>query len=228
VYHQVTTGECDMLPATGQALNYDPLLNCLTKAGKTTPFLKRQVIFSIGDCSDSLFLINAGTVKLTLASRDGTEAVTSVLERGQFFGQEALDPRRLPRSTNAIALTNVRVAKIERETILRGLLTDPEVCGAVISYLVRQVAHLHQELADTLLYDSEQRLARALLSLVQSGKSDDPQTVPNLSQQDLANMIGSTRQRVNALMQRFRELGFVDYSRGLRIHRSIRNVAGLD
>jgi CRP-like cAMP-binding protein len=120
------------------------------------------------------------------------------------------------------------VARIEREIILRELLANPDVCAAIISHLVRQVATLRQELADTLLYNSEQRLARALLSLVQFGKPDDPQAVPNLSQQDLANMIGATRQRVNALMQRFRELGFVDYSRGLRIHRSIRNITGMD
>ena len=216
-----------MLSPTCQAPSY-VLLNCLAKVGKTTPFLKRQVIFSIGDRSDALFLIQAGSVKLTVASREGTEAVTSVLERGQFFGDEALDPQWLPRSTNAIALSNVRVARIERETILHGLLTNPDVCAAIISHLVRQVATLRQEMADTLLYNSEQRLARALLSLLQLGEPDDPQAVPNLSQQDLADMIGATRQRVNALMQRFRELGFVDYSRGLRVHSSIRNVAGID
>jgi CRP-like cAMP-binding protein len=204
------------------------LLNCLAQVGKTTPFLKRQVIFSIGDRSDSLFLIQAGSVKLTVASRGGTEAVTSVLERGHFFGEEALDPRWLPRSTNAIALSNVQVARIEREIILRGLLTNPDACAAIISHLVRQVATLRQELADTRLYNSEQRLARALFSLLQLGEPDDPQAVPNLSQQELADMIGATRQRVNALMQRFRELGFVDYSRGLRVRRSIRNVAGID
>jgi CRP-like cAMP-binding protein len=216
-----------MLSPTCQAPSY-VLLNCLAKVGKTTPFLKRQVIFSIGDRSDALFLLQAGSVKLTVASREGTEAVTSVLERGHFFGEEALDPRWLPRSTNAIALSNVRVARVEREIILRGLLTNPDVCAAIISHLVRQVANLRQELADTLLYNSEQRLARALLSLLQLGEPDDPQAVPNLSQQDLADMIGATRQRVNALMQRFRELGFVDYSRGLRVHSSIRNVAGID
>jgi CRP-like cAMP-binding protein len=204
------------------------LLNCLAEIGKTTPFLKRQVIFSIGDRSDSLFLIQAGSVKLTVASREGTEAVTSVLERGHFFGEEALDPRWLPRSTNAIALSNVRVARIEREIILRGLLTNPDACAAIISHLVRQVATLRQELANTRFYNSEQRLARALFSLLQLGEPDDPQAVPDLSQQELADMIGATRQRVNALMQRFRELGFVDYSRGLRVRRSIRNVAGVD
>lgn len=216
-----------MLSPTCQAPSY-VLLNCLAKVGKTTPFLKRQVIFSIGDRSDALFLLQAGSVKLTVASCEGTEAVTSVLERGHFFGEEALDPRWLPRSTNAIALSNVRVARIEREIILRELLTNPDVCAAIISHLVRQVASLRQELADTLLYNSEQRLARALLSLLQLGEPDDPQAVPNLSQQDLADMIGATRQRVNALMQRFRELGFVDYSRGLRVHSSIRNVVGID
>lgn len=212
---------------TRQSIQHDPLLSLLAKTGKTAPFRKRQIIFSVGDSSDTLFLIQSGIVKLTVTSREGTEAVTSVLEREHFFGDEALDPKRMPRSTDAIALTNGRVVRIHRDTIFRMLRSNPEIYAAFMSYLVRQVAHLQQELADALLYNSERRLARALLSLVQFGKANDPQSVPNLSQQDLANMIGSTRQRVNALMQRFRELGFVDYSRGLRIHSSIRNVAGI-
>jgi CRP/FNR family transcriptional regulator, cyclic AMP receptor protein len=213
---------------TGQSIQHDPLLSLLAKTGKTVLFLRGQVIFSVGDRSDELFLIQSGIVKLTVGSRKGTEAVTSVLQREHFFGDEALDPERLSRSTDAIALTSVRVVIIHRDTIYRVLRSNPEICAAFMSYLVRQVAHLQQELADTLLYNSEQRLARALLSLVQFGKANDPQAVPNLSQQVLANMIGSTRQRVNALMQRFREMGFVDYSRGLRIHSSIRNVAGIN
>jgi CRP/FNR family transcriptional regulator, cyclic AMP receptor protein len=212
---------------TRQSIQHDPLLSLLANTGKTALFGKRQVIFSVGDRSDALFLIQSGIVKLTVASDEGTEAVTSVLEREHFFGDEALDPERLSRSTNAIALTGVQVVRIHRDTIFRVLRSNPEICAAFMSYLVRQVAHLRQELANTLLYNSEQRLARALLSLVQFGKANDPQAVSNLSQQDLANMIGSTRQRVNALMQRFREMGFVDYSRGLRIHSSIRNVAGI-
>lgn len=211
-----------------QSIQHDPLLSLLAKTGKTSLFLRGQVIFSVGDRSDALFLIQSGIVKLTVGSRKGTEAVTSVLQREHFFGDEALDPERLSRSTDAIALTSVRVVIIHRDTIYRVLRSNPEICAAFMSYLVRQVAHLQQELADTLLYNSEQRLARALLSLVQFGKANEPQAVPNLSQQVLANMIGSTRQRVNALMQRFREMGFVDYSRGLRIHSSIRNVAGIN
>jgi CRP/FNR family cyclic AMP-dependent transcriptional regulator len=213
---------------TRQSIQHDPLLSLLVKTGKTALFVKRQVIFAVGDRSDALFLIQSGIVKLTVASGEGIEAVTSVLEREHFFGDEALDPECLSRSTNAIALTGVQLVRIHRDTIFRVLRSNPEICSAFMSYLVREVAQLREELANTLLYNSEQRLARALLSLVQFGKANDPQAVPNLSQQVLANMIGSTRQRVNALMQRFRELGFIDYSRGLRIHSSIRNVAGID
>lgn len=213
---------------TRQSIQRDPLLSLLAKTGKTGLFLGGQVIFSVGDRSDALFLIQSGIVKLTIGSRKGTEAVTSLLQREHFFGDEALDPERQSRSTNAMALTSVQVVRIHRDTVFRVLRCNPEIRSAFMSYLVRQVAHLQQELADTLLYNSEQRLARALLSLVQSGKANYPQAVPNLSQQVLANMIGSTRQRVNALMQRFRKLGFVDYSGGLHIHSSIRNVAGTE
>lgn len=202
-----------------------PLLDRLSQARKTVLFRRRQIIFSEGDRSDSIYFIESGNTKLTMTSQKGKEAVIAVLGGGRFFGENALDPDRLPRATNAVALTDLRVARIEREAMLR-LLAEPDVCYGFISYLIRTSEELKEELANNLLYASEQRLARALCSLSHLNERDLYRSVPEMSQQDLANMIGITRQRVNALMKRFKKLGFIDYASGLRVHGSIRDITG--
>ena len=188
-------------------------------------FRKRERIFAVGDRSDLMFFIDNGAVKLTVGSPEGKEAVTAILDAKQFFGEEALVGRRFPRSTNAVALTDVQVTPIERGAMLRMLFTNKELFSSFISTLVGLITHLNEELADSLLYNSEQRLVRALLSIAQLREGEEFQRLPAISQQDLASMIGTSRQRVNALMQRFKKLGLVDYSRGLRIHGSIRGFA---
>jgi CRP/FNR family cyclic AMP-dependent transcriptional regulator len=212
------------VPSISHSVNIDPLLNSLCAARKTLLFRKRQTIFSVGDRSDSIFFIERGTAKLTVTSVEGREAVVTVLDAGHFFGEGALHADRLPRANNAIALTDLRAWRIERETMLRLLRNDRDISLAFTSYLIQLVEQLRGGLSDSLLYASEQRLALALLSAAPLGNNDDWQRVPNLSQQDLANMIGTTRQRVNALMRGFWKLGFIDYSRGLRVHSSIRSV----
>jgi len=206
----------------------DLILATLGPAKKILSFRKRQMIFAVGDRSDFMFFIQHGSVKLTVGSREGKEAVTAVLDGKQFFGEEVLFANRFPRSSNAIAVTDLQVAPIERNAILRVLSHNREVCEAFISSLVGLIAHLNAELADCLLYNSEQRLIRAMLSISKASKPDAFQRVPQLSQQDLASMIGTSRQRVNMLMQRFKRLGFVDYAHGLRVHGSIRGLVRED
>jgi CRP/FNR family transcriptional regulator, cyclic AMP receptor protein len=213
-----------MGPSIYQSVDIHPLLNSLSGVRKTVLFRKRQTIFAVGDRSDSIFFIERGTAKLTVTSLEGREAVVTVLDAGHFFGEGALNADRLPRANNAIALTDLRVWRIERDTMLRLLRNDRDICLAFTSYLIQLVEQLRGGLSDSLLYASEQRLALALLAAAPLGNNDDWQWVPNLSQQDLANMIGTTRQRVNALMRGFWKLGFIDYSRGLRVHSSIRSV----
>ncbi len=203
-----------------------PLLGKLSPVQKTLLFRKREIIFSVGDRSDSIYFIESGSAKLTVTSARGKEAVIAILERGRFFGENALDSERLPRSTNAIALTELRATRIEREAMLRLLRAEQDVCLGFISSLIRTAEELKGELANNLLYASEQRLARALCSLSQLSDHDLYQPVPQLSQQELANMIGITRQRVNVLLKRFKKLGFIDYASGLRVYSSIRNIAG--
>jgi CRP-like cAMP-binding protein len=211
-----------MHPSTRAPFVSDLILATLGRTKKILSFRKGQMIFAAGDRSDFIFLIQHGSVKLTVGSREGKEAVTAVLEAKQFFGEEILFANRFPRSSNAIAVTDLQVTPIERNALLRVLSHNRELCEAFISSLVGLIAHLNGELADSLLYNSEQRLIRALLSISKASKPDAFQRVTHLSQQDLASMIGTSRQRVNALMQRFKKLGLVDYSHGLRVHGSMR------
>ena len=194
-------------------------------AGKSILFPKRQIIFTVGDPSEYVYLIESGSAKLTLTSLEGREAVIGVLHEGDFFGENALDADRLPRSTSAVALTDLRVIKIGRDAMLRLLRTDEDINRAFIAYLIRMISQLTTNMGDRLLYGGEQRLARALLSVARLGAKDESKRLPNLTQQDLANMIGITRQRVNALMKRFISLGLIDYSHGLTVRSSLRDAA---
>jgi CRP-like cAMP-binding protein len=213
-----------MRPSIFQSVNIHPFLSKLGPAKKTVFFRKRQVIFSVGDTSDSIFFVESGSAKLTVISVEGREALVITLDEGDLFGEEALDSDRLPRANNAIAITHLRVSRIEREAMLRLLRNDRDICWAFTSYLIKLAAQLREDLSHNLLYASEQRLALALLSAGRNRKRNDWRGVPNLSQQDLADMIGTTRQRVNALMRRFRKLGLIDYAHGLQVHSSILSV----
>jgi CRP/FNR family transcriptional regulator, cyclic AMP receptor protein len=203
-----------MYPSLRHPFVSDLVFASLGPARRMLRFRKRQMIFAVGDHSDSMFFIDKGAVKLTVCSPEGKEAVTAILDGKQFFGEEALAGRHFPRSTNAVALTGVQLTHIERDDMLRLLFTNKELLSSFLSTLVELIKHLNEELADSLLYNSEQRLVRALLSVAELDEGDDVQRLPPISQQDLASMIGTSRQRVNVLMQRFKKLGLVDYSHG--------------
>lgn len=208
--------------------NAELLFRRLHQTGKLLRARKRQIIFSVGDRSENLFLVESGSVKLTLTSLQGKEAVVSVLHPGEFFGTNVLSELPMPCSTNAIAVTDVRAITIGREPVMRILRDQPAACIAFISCMVNHISQLNAEIGSHLLYGSEQRLARALLSMAHLHEDQESQVLPKMSQQDLASMIGITRQRVNTLLKRFRESGLIDYSGGLRVHSSIRNAARLD
>jgi CRP/FNR family cyclic AMP-dependent transcriptional regulator len=212
-------------PSTRESFGINAVLSGLGTARRSVVFRKKQMIFAVGARSDSILFIESGSVKLTVTSAEGREAVLNILDQGHFFGEDALVITPMLRTTNAVALTEVRAIKVERGLMLELLRRDRGVRDQFTSTLIRLVAHLTGELADNLLYASEQRLARALVSLTQSHQDGEYGSVPNVSQQDLANMIGLTRQRDNTLMRRFRKLGLLDYSAGLRIHDSLRIVA---
>jgi len=197
------------------------------QGAKAVRFHKHQIIYSSGDSSNALFYIEKGSVKLALTSKEGKEAVIAVVDGGAFFGEDSLDPERPPRSNDAVALTDVHAAKIERGAMLHLLRTDRHVNDFFLLFLVRLVTRMKDEHADSLLYSSEKRLALVLASIAKLGGKGQSQPVPRLSQQDLANMLGLSRQRVNILMKRFVKLGFIDYTRaGLSVHSSITSIAG--
>jgi len=207
-----------------QLVYSDLLVSIFGRHTKQVCFRKRQLIFGAGARSDAIFLIEQGGVKLTYDSERGREAVVSILRRGDFFGCEAFEQSCPPRFLNAVALTDVQLAKLDRALIFRTMKTQPSVYSQIISLLISVISELQLELANNLACSSDERLARALLSVSAIGmESSDHCT--KVSQQDLADMIGTTRQRVNAILQRFKKMGLIDYSQGLRVHESLRSIA---
>jgi CRP/FNR family transcriptional regulator, cyclic AMP receptor protein len=217
-----------MRVSTSTHLHLEPQLSNLGKAIKTDYFRRNQIIFSRGDRSDSIFYIQKGSVKLTLTSRQGKEAVIAVLTKGNFFGDSAFASERPPRPSSAVALMDGHAMRIDPDAILELIHHDEDVCDVIISSLISLKTKIIRSLADNLLYSSEKRLARALSSIAEFDQDVGLRQLLNLSQQDLANMIGISRQRVNCVMQRFKNSGFVDYDHGLRVHRSILKVMEKD
>jgi CRP-like cAMP-binding protein len=200
------------------------LLLKLGKDVKTVLFCKNQMIFSRGDSSSHFLYIQNGSVKLTVTSARGKEAVIAVVDGGSFLGHGALVFDPPARSHDAVALTEVRAVKIEPKAMLHLMHNDEYACAAILSSMVNFEKQLVGNCADSLLYCAEERLARALLMI---SRWCDPIAVTprvKLSQQDLANMIGVSRQRVNALLKELRRVGFIDD--GLRVHKSIVKVVG--
>jgi CRP/FNR family transcriptional regulator, cyclic AMP receptor protein len=174
---------------------------------RTVYFRRNERIFSQGDRSDSLFYIEEGTVKLTVASSGGKEALIGFYDGGHLFGESALAPDLPVRFHNAIALTDLRVLKVDRSAILRLMRSDPNTTHALLAWSLGRNRAVQQELVDQLLDSSEQRLVRILAVLAQYGATDRVGVAPRLTQQDLANMIGLSRQRVNALISRLKKSG---------------------
>ncbi len=193
----------------------DPFPKSLGHDKEVAIFRKKQVIFSSGDRSRSVFYIQQGSVKLTVTSKAGDEVLIAVLNGGTFLGESALVSGRPLHSSSAVALTNVRAVRIRRDALLQLLESDARVCNLVISSLVRFGAQVIENLANTLLYAAEARLIRALESSAKL--HSDAQSAPKLSQQDLANMIGVTRQRANVLMKELRKSGIVNSAAVLNV-----------
>jgi len=215
-----------MWPST---FNLSSLTTFFPKAGKQRlSFRKKQVVFSQGDPNDSIFFIEIGTVKLTAVSRHGKEAIFAVLNRGCFFGETCIASDKPARSHNAVALSDVRAAKIERDVFVKSLQSGGSGAYAFIEYLLRLHENSQEQLIHNLLDSSEKRLARALLSLAELSDENKANRALPVSQQNLGDMIGATRQRVNSLLKGFRKSGFIDYANGLRVHGSLREVAGKD
>ena len=191
-------------------------------------FKKKQSIFSQGDPADAVYFIQKGRVRLSLVSKSGKEATLALMGAGDFLGEEcvaASQPRRL---TTATALSESTLLKIKKRTMITALKTEHSFSERFVSFLLSRNAHFQEDLTDQLFNRSEKRLARVLLQLAQFGQEKEHETVvPKISQEMLAEMVGTTRARVSFFMNRFRKMGFIHYNGGLgglEIHNSLLNV----
>jgi CRP/FNR family transcriptional regulator, cyclic AMP receptor protein len=188
-------------------------------------FSKKQNIFTQGYTADAVFYIQTGTVKLTVVSKIGKEATLGMLSDGDFFGEGSLAGQAL-RMGSATAMTDCELMRIDKKAMMEALHREHGFSDMFVAYLLARNIRYEEDLVDQLFNSSEKRLARILLLLAHFGKEGVPETViPKISQETLADMIGTTRSRVSFFMNRFRKLGFVDYGGdGLKVHSSLLNI----
>ena len=186
-------------------------------------YARSAVIFSQGDAATHVFYMQQGTVKLSVLSRTGKEAVVAVLGPGDFFGEGCLaaQPRRI---ATASALTASQVLVIEKRQMLEMLHTQPAFAERFLAHMLARNIRVEEDLVDQLFNSSEKRLARILLLLARYGKADQPLRIPKLSQETLAKMVGTTRSRVNFFMNKFRSLGFIEYNGEIKVNSSLLTV----
>ena len=191
---------------------------------KIIPFRKKQTIFAQGDEAGAVFYIQAGKVKLCVVSDSGKEATIAILNPGDFFGEGCLAGQRL-RMGSATAITDCALLKIDKRAIIGALHQGHAFADLFVGYLLARNIRYEEDLVDQLFNSSEKRLARILLLLARFGKEGKPESVvPKISQETLAEMVGTTRSRVNFFMNKFRKLGFIKYNGGLEVHNSLLNV----
>jgi CRP/FNR family transcriptional regulator, cyclic AMP receptor protein len=187
-------------------------------------YRKNQIVFSQGDPADSVFYVQAGKVKITVLSDRGKEAVVALLKEGDFLGEGCLtgQPFRL---ATARAMGDSTILRMTKASIVRVLADEPEFAERFMAHLLARNARVEEDLVDQLFNSSEKRLARTLLLMANFGKEGNhDQVIAKLSQETLAEMIGTTRSRVNVFMNKFRDLGFVEYNGDLKVHSSLLNV----
>ena len=193
--------------------------------GRTlSSYRKEQVIFLQGDPADAVFYIQKGQVKITVVSEQGKEAVVAILGSDEFCGEGCLtaQPRRMATAT---AMTKCEIMRLEKAAIIHVLHEQPSFAEMFLSHVLTRTIRIEEDLVDQLFNSSEKRLARALLLLANFGKEGRPEPIlPKVSQETLAEMIGTTRSRVSFFMNKFRKLGLIDYNGHLEIHSSLLNV----
>lgn len=186
---------------------------------------KNQHLFEQGDPSDAVFFIQKGSIRLTVVSPHGKEATLALLEAGAFVGEQSVAASEHIRTTTATALVQSKVLRIEAKEMTRVLEKEHALTEIFVAFLLERNARVQADLVDQLFNSSEKRLARTLLLLAHVGKQASSEVViPKISQEVLAEMIGTTRSRVNFFMNRFRKLGFIEYNGVLKVNTSLLNV----
>ena len=212
--------------ATKKRRDFDPhaFLATIGEGRKIVAFPAKQTIFAQGDPTDAVFYVQTGKVRLTVVSNDGKEATIGILGEGEFFGEGALAGQPL-RMGSAAAMTDCAILRIDKKAMMQALHREHELSDLFVAHLLARNIRYEEDLVDHLFNSSEKRLARTLLLLAHFGKEGTPETVvPKISQETLAEMIGTTRSRVSFFMNRFRKLGFIHYNGGLQVHSSLLNV----
>jgi len=204
--------------------NSTSILSGAGNGSATLQCQKQQILFTQGDTANAVYYIVNGWVKLTVVSQQGKEAVVAMLEGGDFFGETCLAGQRVCSAT-AISLDASTIVRIDRATMSRVLQDEPAFSELFMSHLLNRNVRIQEDLIDQLFNPAEKRLARTLLLLAHFGREDGSESViPNISQETLAEMIGTTRSRVSFFLNRFKKLGFIEYTDGLHVHRSLLNV----
>jgi len=202
----------------------DTFLSTIGEGRRVLHFGKRQTVFAQGDATDAVFYIQKGKIKLGVISGVGKEATIGILGEGDFFGEGCLAGQPL-RMGSASAITNCDILRIDKEVMMQALHGERKMSDMFVAYLLARNIRYEEDLVDQLFNSSEKRLARVLLLLAHFGKEGVPERViPEISQTTLAEMVGTTRSRVNFFMNRFRKLGFIHYNGGLQVHSSLLNV----
>ena len=185
----------------------------------------KRTFFSQGDPADSIFYLQKGRAKVTIVSQGGKEATITLLSDGDFVGEEALAALSGLRLATATSMTACKALKITREEMIRVMHEEHDFSDLFLKFLLARSMRIQADLVDQLFNSSEKRLARILLLMAEFGKPGEPEPlIPKISQETLAEMIGTTRSRVSFFMNRFRKLGFVEYDGRIRVHKSLLNV----
>src|ERR1700729_2769387 len=215
---------------TNMKREFDPttFLATIGEGRKILAVQKKQTIFAQGDGAEAVFYIQTGRVRLTVVSKVGKEATIGILKEGDFFGEGALAGQKI-RMGSAAAMTDCEILRVNKLAMMEALHREHAFSDMFVAYLLARNIRYEEELVDQLFNSSEKRLARVLLLLAHFGKEGVPETVvPKISQESLAEMVGTTRSRVSFFMNRFRKLGFVNYSGGpeggLQVHSSLLSV----
>ena len=208
---------------------FDPKI-FLAKVGEgrtIAEYSKDQMVFSQGDPANAVFYIQKGKIKLTVVSNNGKEAVIALLDSGDFLGEGCLKAQPF-RMATATAMSDCAILRLEKAAMIRVLHDEPAFSEVFVSYLLSRTIRIEEDLVDQLFNSSEKRLARVLLLLAHFGKDEKPEPVlAKISQETLAEMIGTTRSRVSFFMNKFRKMGFIEYNGGLdglHVHSSLLNI----
>jgi CRP/FNR family cyclic AMP-dependent transcriptional regulator len=216
--------------AANKKRGFDPdtFLATIGEGRKLVSVPIKQLIYAQGDAADAVFYVQKGKVRLTVVSRSGKEATIGILSQGDFFGEGSLAGQLL-RMGSAAAMTDCDLLRVDKKSMMNALHREHAFSDIFVAYLLARNIRYEEDLVDQMFNSSEKRLARVLLLLAHFGKEGIPETVvPKISQETLAEMVGTTRSRVSFFMNRFRKLGFIHYAGGieggLQVHSSLLNI----